>query len=151
MNRRTTIAFGTIALLGFGLALSGSVVAQQKSLKDQLVGSWTFVSAIDTRPDGTKNDRWGPNPKGSLMFDATGRFTQIISRSDLPKFAANKPDQGTVDENKAVLGGMVVSFGTYSVNEADKTITTRVEGGMYPNVTGSEQKRIISQLDADEL
>ena len=46
---------------------------------------------------------------------------------------------------------MVVSFGTYSVNEADKTITTRIEGGMYPNVTGSEQKRIISQLDADEL
>ena len=151
MDRRTTIALGTTALLGFGLALSGSVVAQQKSLKEQLVGSWTFVSGIDTRPDGTKNDRWGPNPKGSLMFDATGRFTQIISRSDLPKFAGNKPDQGTADENKAVLSGMTVSFGTYSVNEAEKTITTRVEGGMYPNLIGLEQNRIISLLTADEL
>jgi hypothetical protein len=127
------------------------MLAQQKSLKDQLVGSWAFVSAIDTRPDGTKNDRWGSNPRGTLMFDANGRYVQIISRSDIPKFAANKPDQGTADENKAVVTGMVVSFGTYTVNEADKTLTTRVEGNMYPNAAGSEQKRTITSLTADGL
>ena len=151
MNRRTTIALGTTALLAFGLTLSGSVVAQQKSLKDQLVGSWTFVSAIDTQPDGTKNDRWGPNPKGTLMFDANGRFVQIISRSDHPKFAANKADMGTAEENEAVMSGMAVSFGTYTVNEADKTLTTRIEGGMFPNAVGNDPKRIITSLIADEL
>ena len=150
MNRRNVIALFVCTAAGFGI-LSSPIIAQQKSLKDQLVGSWTFVSAIDTRPDGTKNDRWGPNPKGTLMFDANGRYVQIISRSDIPKFAANKPDMGTAEENKAVVANMVVGFGTYTVNETDKTLITRVEGGMYPNATGSEQKRTISSLTADEL
>jgi hypothetical protein len=150
MNRRNVTTLFVIAAAGLGV-LSGPMLAQQKSLKDQLVGSWTFISALETYPDGRKTDRWGPNPKGTLMFDANGRYVQIISRSDIPKFAANKPDMGTADENKAVVANMVVGFGTYTVNETDKTLITRVEGGLFPNAIGSEQKRIISSLTADEL
>src|SRR4051812_9810298 len=116
MNRLNLSALCAVTVLGLGV-LSGPVLAQQKLLKEQLVGTWMFVSAIDTRSDGSKNDRWGPNPKGTLMFDGNGRYVQIILRSDLPKFAANKPDQGTPDENKAVANGMIVTFGTYSVSE----------------------------------
>jgi len=39
----------------------------------------------------------------------------------------------------------------YSVNETDKTITTRTEGSTFPNSEGEEQKRIITRLTADEL
>ena len=75
----------------------------------------------------------------------------MIMRSDLPKFAANTSDQGTADESKAILKGLIVHFGTYSVNEADKTVTTRIEGSSFPNLSGMEQKRIISSLATDEL
>ena len=75
----------------------------------------------------------------------------MINRSDLPKIAANRVDQGTAEENKAVMKGMIVTFGTYSVNEADKTIITQVEGGSFPNLFGGSQKRMITSLTADEL
>ena len=150
MNRRNVLTLSTMTLLGLAV-LPDSAVSQQKTLKEQLVGTWTFVSAIDVQKDGTKTDRWGPNPKGMLVFDGNGRYSLIIVRSDLPKFASSKGDQGTADENKAVMQGMVAHFGTYSVNEADKTITTSVEGSWFPNLSGMGQKRIIASLTADEL
>jgi hypothetical protein len=48
---------------------------------------------------------------------------------------------GTPDENKASVQGTISHFGTYSVNEADKTITFRIETSTYPNFNGTEQKR----------
>jgi Lipocalin-like domain len=144
--------FGLSAIVALGLALlPGSAVSQQKSLKEQIIGTWTFVSALDVKPDGTKSDRWGPNPKGIFIFDANGRFAQFITRSDIPKFAAKTADQGTPEENKAVLAGLVASFGTYTVNEADKMVITRVEGNIFPNLVGVEQKRLIVSLTGDEL
>ena len=57
----------------------------------------------------------------------------------------------TADENKATLQGSLAYFGTYSVNETDKSITTRVEGSTFPNSEGEEQKRTITRLTADEF
>jgi hypothetical protein len=144
--------FGLSVIVALGVALlPGNAVSQQKSLKEQIIGTWAFVSALDVKQDGTKSDRWGPNPKGILVFDSSGHYSLTIMRSDLPKFAARTADQGTADENKAVLQGMITHFGTYSVNEADKTLTTRIEGSSFPNLVGAEQKRIIASLTADEL
>src|ERR1044071_1485483 len=121
MNRRGIFGVCAIVALGFGLLHlpANEGLAQQKSLKDQLVGTWTFVSALDVHRDGTKTDRWGPNPKGILMFDGSGRFVQVIHRSDLPKFAASSQNAGTADEFNAVMQNLVLSFGTYSVDEAN--------------------------------
>jgi Lipocalin-like domain len=143
MNRTLVLKISAAALLGFVLLPGGNAIAQQKSLKEQLVGTWTFVTSTD--------DRWGPNPKGMLVFDANGRYVLVINRSDLPKIAANRVDQGTAEENKAVMKGMIVTFGTYSVNEADKTLNTQVEGGSFPNLYGGTQMRVIKSLTADEL
>jgi hypothetical protein len=150
MDRRSILSLSAIAAIGLAAPLS-SAVAQQKTIKEQIVGTWTFVSALDVHPDGKRVDRWGPNPKGIFMFDSHGHFTQFITRSDLPKFAAGTVDKGTADEAKALLSGFVASFGTYTVNEADKTVTTRVEGSVFPNLVGRDQKRAITMLTADEL
>ena len=83
MNPRIILSLSIITALGF--ALPGSGVAQQKSLKDQIVGSWTLVQAVDTQADGTKTNPWGANPKGAYMFSADGRFTQMLFHTDLPK------------------------------------------------------------------
>ena len=150
MKRLIKFAVTTILLLL--VALLASDAFSQKSLKDQLMGTWTFVTSVDLQKDGTKApDRWGPNAKGILIFDPNGRYVLVINRADLPKFAANRVDQGTADENGAVMKGSIATFGTYSVNEAEKTVTTRVEGGSYPNLYGVNQKRTITSLTAEEL
>lgn len=148
MNRRNILGLSFIAALGVAL-LPGTAMSQ--SLKQQIVGTWTFVSALDIYPDGRKDDRWGANPKGVFIFDANGHYAQFITRSDLPKIAAGTADKGTAEENKRILSGLVASFGTYTVNEAEKLVITHVEGGAFPNLIGVDQKRVILSLTADEL
>ena len=76
MNRRTTLSMTTTALLCFAVCLSASdSLAQQKSLKEQLVGTWTLVSSDQVRPDGSTLKQFGANPKGINVFDANGRFS----------------------------------------------------------------------------
>ena len=58
------------------------------------------------------------------MYDDTGHFSVIITRFDLPKFASNNRETGTAEENKAIVQGSLACFGTYSVSETDKSITT---------------------------
>jgi hypothetical protein len=66
MIRCSILNMSAIIMLGLTL-LSTSAVAQQKTLKDQLVGTWMIVSTDGTRPDGTARrwrawrgrDRWG--------------------------------------------------------------------------------------------
>src|SRR5262245_9035184 len=67
MNRRSLLTTSVPTMLAAAL-LPSSVGAQEISLKE-LVGSWIFVSAQDVKPDGSKVDPWGPNPKGAAMFD----------------------------------------------------------------------------------
>ena len=150
MKRRNVLSLSVFTALGLAL-LPGSAVSQQKSLKDQLVGTWTLVSSAQTTKAGVKSDRWGPNPKGRVIFEANGRYSFMIFRSDIPKFAVNNLNQGTAEENKAAIQGMTANYGTWSVDESTKTITTNVEAASFPNLMGGGQKRIISSLTADEL
>jgi len=48
MNRRSVLTNSVPMALAAAL-LPSSVVAQQKSIKDQIVGTWIFVSAQDAR------------------------------------------------------------------------------------------------------
>jgi hypothetical protein len=57
------------------------------------------------------------------MFDPNGHFSEIIIRSDLPKFASNNREAGTPEENKAAMQGSIAYFGTYSVSDTDKVVT----------------------------
>jgi hypothetical protein len=145
------VVLTTLALLSSGIALSpGDALAQQKSLKEQLVGTWILVSSAIIRPDGTKTDR--PNLKGIVIYTSDGHFALVNVRADLPKLAANNRARATAEEARAVVAGSIAYFGTYSVNEVEKVITAKVEGSTFANlIGGAEQKRIITSLTADEL
>jgi Lipocalin-like domain len=129
-----------------GLALSSSYALGQTA-KD-LVGTWSWVSVEITRPDGTKYQAFGANPKGFVIFDSNGRFAYLLSRPDRPKFAANNREQGTPEENKAAVLGTLAYSGTYEVS--DKTLIFHVEASSYPNAEGVDQKRTIT-VTGDEL
>jgi len=131
--------------------LPNNGLAQGKSLKDQLVGAWTLVSANQISKEGVKSDRWGPNPRGRAIFEANGRYSFMIFRTDIPKFASNNMNQVTAEEAKAAIQGMTANYGTWSIDEATKTLTTNIEGSSSPNLNGGTQKRIISSISADEL
>jgi hypothetical protein len=151
MNQHNTLIPTTIALLFLaGLLPSGEAVAQPKTLKEQLVGSWTYVAVDTVRPDGSRVPIYGPNPQGLASFDADGHYLLLTARSGLPKFASGNRMEGTPEEYKAVVQGSIAHFGKYTINEADKTITFHIETSTFPNWNGTEQKRPFT-LKGDEL
>jgi hypothetical protein len=143
MNRTVTLA---IATLIYGIACVGAVIAE--TAKD-FVGTWTLVSAT-TEQGGNKSDTFGPNAKGVLVFDNNGRYVITFIGSNVPKFASNNRAAGTAEENKAVVAGSLAHFGTYTVNEADKSFTFRVENATFPNWDNTELKRPFV-MTGDEL
>jgi hypothetical protein len=149
MNLRHILSLS--AATGLGLALlPGSALAQQKSLKEQLAGTWTIVSNDNVAPDGTKRQLFGPNPKGILVLAANGQYAQIIVLPNRPNFKVNNRLEGTPEENKAAVLGTTATFGTWSFDEASKTLIVRNKGGMFPNQVGTESKRSIT-LTGDQL
>ena len=150
MNWRNILSLSAITALGLAL-LPGSAVSQTKSLKDQLVGSWTPVAWEQVKKDGTKLERFGSNMKGFNVFDANGRFYLMFARADLPKLASNNVLTPTPEEAKAIATGMIAYYGTYTVDEGAKTITLRIEASSLPNQLGLEQKRTITSISPTEL
>jgi len=133
--------------------LFGSSVAwaQQKSIKEQLVGTWSLVSADSTEKDGKKTASFGAKPQGILIFQANGYYSSTLLSGDRPKFASGNRLKGTPEENAAAVHGSIAQFGTYSVDEKSKTLISKVEGSSFPNSAGETQKRIITTLTADRL
>src|ERR1700704_2767602 len=122
MNRRATLAMTTTAVLCLAVGLSASnSLAQQKSLKEQLVGTWTLVPSNQVLPDGSKLKQFGANPKGINVFDANGRFFLMVASADNSKIASKDPSSKTHFEE---VGGLIVEsiayYGTYIVNEAER-------------------------------
>jgi hypothetical protein len=67
MNRLRIFTLSTIVVLVLAM-LPGGIGAQQGTLKQQLVGTWTLVSQENTASIGTKTQI--SNPRGILFFDA---------------------------------------------------------------------------------
>jgi lipocalin-like protein len=136
------------AITAFIIGIASPVITFAQTAKD-FVGTWTLVSAITER-DGNKIDTFGPNAKGVLMFDASGHYTITFIGANLPKFASNSRATGTADENKAIVGGSIAHFGTYVVDEADKSFTFRIDSATFPNWDKTDQKRSFI-MTGDEL
>src|SRR5262249_9578622 len=139
MNRRSRLGLSVIAMTAMSLGLlSGSALAQQKSLKEQLVGAWMLVSCDSTSASGARQPYCAdPNPNGILIFDASGRHANVIAARGRPKFSTRNRSEAKAEEFKAAALGLVANFGTWSLNEADKTLTLHYEGALFPNIEGT--------------
>jgi hypothetical protein len=150
MNRSVRLSLSALVVSAVALS-SHDVDAQQQSLKEQLIGSWILVSNVVKRQDGVATEQFGPAPKGILIFAADGRFITLNARSDLPRLSSGNRARVTPDEAMAVAQGSLAYYGTYSVSEAEKMITVRIEGSTYANQIGTIQKRLITSITADKM
>ena len=106
MNRRNIFSLSAITALVLAM-LPSAALAQQKSVKEQIVGTWSIASVVDQYEDGKKEVTFGAGVKGVFNFDGNGRFTWIIIGE---KQAAMKTDD--IRRPDALT---VVQFGTYAV------------------------------------
>ena len=138
-------------LLAVALSAGAAFAQPANSLANQIVGTWNFVVAEITAPDGKKSFPFGETPKGILIVTADGRFAQIHVASDVPKIASNNRLTGTPEEYAAIMRRSLSVFGTYAVDEEKKTVTYHIVSSSYPNWEGEAQTRTIDKLTADEF
>jgi hypothetical protein len=150
MNRR--LFFGLSALLALASLRPRRAAAQPKGMKDQLAGAWTLAAVTGERADGSRFEPFGAAPKGIIVFTGDGHFSLFQSSGAVPRIAANDRAKATADEATAIVREAIAYYGTYTLNEADKTLSVKLDGSTYANLVGGpEQKRIITSLTADEL
>jgi Lipocalin-like domain len=147
---RTSKVSSLVAFLGTAV-LSTGIGAQPSpaDLRQQMVGTWLLAEQW-VEQDGRKIQRFGTNPKGIAFYDGRGRFSTIILRSDLPKFASNNAMTGTADENKAIVQGSNATYGTWSVSDQDGSLTSQVDASTFPGWDGQTQRRSVA-IVGDEM
>jgi hypothetical protein len=142
-----------VAVLSGGIWSGASALwAKEKAvtLAQQVQGSWTLVS-LYVEQDGKKIEPFGSKPRGFMTLTPDGRFSVILLRESLPKFAADNRMKGTAEENQAVVQGSLAHYGTYAVvSEKEHTVNVRNEGSTFPNWDGQDQKRVWT-VKGDEL
>jgi hypothetical protein len=99
------------------LALASDASAEQKSLKEAIVGPRGH------HLNGEKRDNWGGPVSGQLTFGRTGRFSTIIIG---PSGASMK-----TDDPRKPDALIVAYYGSYTVDEAGKKINGKIEGASY--------------------
>ena len=137
--KRRTMLFALPAAVAFaGLGTAGPASAQGTK---RVAGTYAPVSVLSIDGSGNKSEIFGPRPRGQLVLGADGRYTLILMRASLPKFASKSRLKGTADENKDVVAGSIAHFGKYSIDDKAGTITFHVESSSYPNWDGEPQTR----------
>jgi hypothetical protein len=149
MAFKSYVRFVIVAALASQAAMLWGCAALVES-GSEVVGTWVLVSSVTER-DGTKTDQFGSGAKGMLTLSGDGHFMLTIIGPDLPKFASGNRAAGTLEENKAVVSKSIAMIGNYSVNSRDKTLTFKVDSATFPNWNGTEQTRLLSSGDKDEL
>ena len=120
MKRTSIVGIFSIATMA-SVLMPLTVMGQQKSLKDQLVGTWIYVSSTAKRDDGSNVPR--PSLQGAVTYTADGRFHFITTRTDAPKYASGDLARPSPEEAMAIASGSIAYTGTYTV-EGDKWTTT---------------------------
>jgi hypothetical protein len=137
---------------GLGFVLSSAAFAQQKSVKEQIVGAWTLVAVTSEMDDGKSGEPFGPSPKGVIIFSSDGHFSLFQSRAEIPKIAANDRGKATPEEAQTIVASSIAYYGTYSIDENTKVMLVNLTASTYANLAAiPNQKRTITLLTSDEL
>lgn len=124
--------------------LGGAELFDQKEhsiAKDRFIGTWKLVSFEFRGSDGEAVYPFGKDVVGTIHYDEAGYMSAQLMRSDRALFVSGDQFGGTPEEIKEAFEGYFAYFGRYEVNEAEQTITHRVQGSLFPNWIGQDQVR----------
>jgi len=156
MRKRYLYAGGFALLITISLRVAyaeeKSMAAQSsQNLKNKFIGTWKLVSAEAQQPNGEVIPyRYGAGSIGYIMYDVTGHMAVQLMQPNRPQFASGDLDKGTPEEIKAAFEGYGAYFGTYEIHEAEGFVIHHVEGSLFPNNVGTEQKRFF-EFSGDKL
>jgi len=116
------------------VVLTSSVASQtpQRPAKELIAGNWTLMIADNVRHEGGNSPVFGPLPNGTARFDTDGRYSlEVIPTT------GNQPG--------------VSAAGTYTLDDAGKTLTLKVEESSVANWKGTTQNATLKFVSSEHL
>lgn len=118
------------------------VSPQTGSLTRDLIATWELVSRIDRTAAGERRlePLLGDEPVALLYYDRTGHFAAQFMKRDRIASPASGADTAAAasaaPNNSRARGGYDAYFGTYTVDDAQGTVTQRLLGALSPENVG---------------
>src|SRR3989337_2687188 len=106
-----------------------------------LAGLWQLVSCEAIRARGIRIPIYGKHPVGLLYYDDAGNMSVHIMKSGRRHCSSDTKFGASEAEMKAAFEGYEAYFSRYTIDPEKQTISHRVIGSLFPNWTGSLQRR----------
>ena len=107
----------------------------------QLAGVWHLVSSEFISSGGERIFPLGEDALGLAIFTESGYMSGQLMRQGRPVFASGNQASGTPEEIEAAMQGYVSYYGPCQIDAERKTLTTEVEGSLFPNWIGCQHVR----------
>jgi hypothetical protein len=137
--RRVTVLAAFIFISGacWGFVHAQQAATNSQSIASRIVGTWKLVGITVHHPDGTETpDQLGANPIGYIMYDRSGHMAVQLTSTNRSADPSAR--------------GYTAYFGTYTIDEQEKSVTHHVEGSINPSGVGGNPKRFVV-LNGDDL
>ncbi len=133
---------GILVGLSLLLAAPAPASADDKDLKDKIVGVWTLVSVVyEDQESKARTPVLGEHPKGRQIATADGKWLALVT-------AEGRKVPKTDEERAQALRSMIAYTGRYRVE--DGKVITKVEAAWNEAWVGGEQTRFI-RFEGDRL
>jgi hypothetical protein len=131
-----------LSIAGCGVLVRASMQSTRGSVRERIAGAWQLESRTVTQANGATllDPVLGQQPVGRLFYDASGHMMLQMMRQGRAQ-AISVPSNPPEAKNPRVVLGYDAYFGTFTVNEAEGTITHRVEGSLFPKISEKTSRR----------
>jgi hypothetical protein len=142
MNRRDIIS--ALSLAQFAHAGTNGASARKK-----FIGVWKLIRG-ESKDEVTGDVRypWGTKPVGRLVYDDAGRvFAQLMNPGRRSvggmtnRGAAVAIETASAEDMREMLTGFNAYFGTFDVDEPDRTVIHHLQSALIPSWVGTDQRR----------
>lgn len=127
-----TISSWFFAVSSFWFMLFSSVAAAE-DVETAILGPWVLDQWTITNADGSVTYPYGPNAKGMLIYTDDGKMAVQLVNPDI-----NVATLTTIEERYFAY------YGSFTVDEANRTITHELESSISPTWVGTKQVRVYS-------
>lgn len=123
------------------------MAVRENSVFQQLIGAWSLVSWRAVSPAGLISHPYGEQPLGQIIYQPEGRMSACLMRRQRTRFVSENRLEATPAERDAAYRDFLSYFGSFTVQEADSTVTHNVEGATFPNWSGTDLVRTFRFAD----
>ncbi|MCO0597759.1 lipocalin-like domain-containing protein [Peribacillus butanolivorans] len=122
----------------------------EKSMRDQVVGTWSLVSYETQDADGHVIYPLGKDAKGFIMYNPDGYMSAQLMASGRPAYQSGDLHTGTPEEMATAAHGYLAYSGQFEVDEENHQLIHHMDVSLNPTWLNQAQPRI-AKIEGDQV